>query len=113
MAQCLRAISAVGSAWRLAAVVGGVAEGAVCGGARAVHRFNHGARASACGGGTQKNGLDQDLGRSRERLTTKLHAATPDENCSVALHLTPGQAHDGRQFENPYESVPADNVLEF
>jgi transposase len=26
--------------------------------------------------------------------------------------LTPGQAHDGRQFETLYESLEADNVLE-
>jgi putative transposase len=45
-------------------------------------------------------------------LSTKIHAATIDENCAVALHLTPGQAHDGRQFESLYESLPADNVLE-
>ncbi len=41
-----------------------------------------------------------------------MHAATIDENCSVALHLTEGQAHDGRQFEALYESLEADNVLE-
>ncbi|MEO6870923.1 MAG: IS5 family transposase [Chthoniobacterales bacterium] len=41
-----------------------------------------------------------------------MHAATLDENCAVALHLTPGQAHDGRQFESLYQSLPADNVLE-
>ena len=45
-------------------------------------------------------------------MTTKIHAATNDENCSVALHLTPGQAHDGRQFESLYESLDCDNVLE-
>jgi putative transposase len=45
-------------------------------------------------------------------LSTKIHAATIDENCSVALHLTPGHAHDGRQFESLYESLPEDNVLE-
>jgi putative transposase len=45
-------------------------------------------------------------------LSTKIHAATIDENCSVALHLTEGQAHDGRQFETLYESLDADNVLE-
>jgi transposase len=53
------------------------------------------------------------LGRSRGGLTTKIHAATIDENCSVALHVTEGQAHDGRQFENLFESLPPDNVLEF
>ena len=30
----------------------------------------------------------------------------------MALHLSPGQAHDGRQFEPLYESLPEDNVLE-
>ncbi len=45
-------------------------------------------------------------------MSTKIHAATIDENCSVALHLTEGQAHDGRQFETLYESLDADNVLE-
>jgi transposase len=38
--------------------------------------------------------------------------ATIDEYCSVALHLTPGQAHDGRQFEVLYESLESDNVLQ-
>ena len=52
------------------------------------------------------------MGRSRGGLSTKIHAATIDENCAVALHLTPGQAHDGRQFESLYESLDPDNVLE-
>lgn len=30
----------------------------------------------------------------------------------MALHLTPGHAHDGRQFESLYESLESDNVLE-
>lgn len=30
----------------------------------------------------------------------------------MALHLTAGQAHDGRQFEALFESLPQDNVLE-
>ncbi len=52
------------------------------------------------------------MGRSRGGLSTKIHAATLDENCSVALHLTPGHAHDGRQFEFLYESLERENVLE-
>ena len=52
------------------------------------------------------------MGRSRGGLSTKIHAATIDENCAVALHLTPGQAHDGRQFESLYESLDPENVLE-
>ena len=53
------------------------------------------------------------MGRSRGGWSTKLHAATLDENCAVALHLTAGHAHDGRQFEALYESLAVDNVLEF
>ena len=30
----------------------------------------------------------------------------------MALHLTAGQANDGRQFENLYESLDEENVLE-
>jgi len=52
------------------------------------------------------------LGRSRGGFSTKIHAATIDESCAVALHLTAGQAHDGRQFESLYESLTPDNVLE-
>ena len=61
----------------------------------------------------KKSGPDQALGRSRGGWSTKLHAATLDENCAVALHLTAGQAHEGRQFEALYESLDPDNVLEF
>jgi transposase len=52
------------------------------------------------------------LGRSRGGLSTKIHAATIDESCSAALHLTEGQAHDGRQFEPLYDTLDPDNVLE-
>ena len=30
----------------------------------------------------------------------------------MALHLTPGQAHDGRNFESLYDSLDPDNVIE-
>lgn len=30
----------------------------------------------------------------------------------MALHVTPGQAHDGRNFESLYDTLEADNVLE-
>ena len=52
------------------------------------------------------------MGRSRGGYSTKIHAATINENCAVALHLTPGEAHDGRQFESLYENLDPDNVLE-
>ena len=63
-------------------------------------------------GRSTKNGGDQALGRSRGGLSTKIHAATIDENCSVALQLTAGHAHDSRQFESLYESLDPDNVLQ-
>lgn len=56
-------------------------------------------RAHQHAAGAPKNGGDQALGRSRGGLTTKIHVATIDENCSVALCLTGGQAHDGPLFE--------------
>jgi transposase len=74
--------------------------------------FDDSARASPCRWRTQKNGSEQALGRSRGGLSTKIHAVTVDENCSVALHLTEGQAHDGRQFETLYESLDPENMLE-
>lgn len=52
------------------------------------------------------------MGRSRGGLSTKIHAAVINENSAVSLHLTPGQAHDGRQFESLYESMEPENVLE-
>jgi putative transposase len=58
----------------------------------------------------KKKGGDQALGRSRGGLSTKIHAATIDENCSVALHLTAGHANDGGQFESLYE---ADRIREW
>ena len=52
------------------------------------------------------------MGRSRGGLTTKIHAATLDENRSVVLQLTPGQSSDCAQFDSIYDALPADNVLE-
>ncbi|MEO6787450.1 MAG: IS5 family transposase, partial [Chthoniobacteraceae bacterium] len=63
-------------------------------------------------GAPKKNGPGQALGRSRGGWGTKIHAATTDENCSAALHPTPGEAHDGRQFESLCESLDPDHVLE-
>jgi putative transposase len=51
------------------------------------------------------------LGRSRGGLTTKIHAATLDENHSVVLQLTPGQASDCAQFDALYAALPTENVL--
>ena len=81
--------------------------------ARSAPGFDDRARASARRGCAKKNGGDQALGRSRGGWGTKIHAATLDENCAVALHLTAGQAHDGQQFAALSESLDPDNVLEF
>lgn len=81
-------------------------------GLSSLHRFDDGTGASTRGGCAKKNGPDQALGRSRGGLSTKIHAATIDESCSVALHLTEGQAHDGLQFEYLYDTLDPDNVLE-
>src|SRR6187401_2075756 len=89
----LHAVPALGGARRLAAPVEKSPSRTFGPGAGAVHGFDDGARASPCGRRTQKNGPEQALGRSRGGWTTKIHAATIDENCSVALQLTPGQAH--------------------
>jgi len=80
---------------------------------RVVPGFDDGAGASPRGGRAKKNGPAQALGRSRGGFSTKIHAATIDENRGVALHLTEGQAHDGRQFEALYESLDPENVIEF
>ena len=108
----LHAVSPLGKTRGVAAPVEESADRTLCPGARAVHGFDHHPGASACGGRAKKNGPDQALGRSRGGWGTKIHAATIDENCSAALHLTPGEAHDGRQFESLYESLDPDNVLE-
>jgi putative transposase len=87
--------------------------GTFCPSAGFVSGFDDRACPSARGRGSKKNGIDQALGRSRGGFSTKIHAGTLNENCAVALHLTPGQAHDGRQFEDLYESLDPENVLEF
>lgn len=108
----LHEVPALGSARGLAALVEKFADATFYPSPRFVRGFDDGAGASACRRRAKKNGPDQALGRSRGGLSTKIHAATIDENCAVALHLTPGQAHDGRQFESLYESLDPDNVLE-
>ena len=77
-----------------------------------VFRFNNRACSPACRWSAKKNGPEQALGRSRGGFSTKIHAVTVNENCAVALHLTPGHAHDGRQFESLYESIDPENVID-
>jgi len=112
LARGLHALPAVGSARGLATLVEEFAGRALCRSAGFAAGFDDGARPSARRRSAKKNGGAQALGRSRGGFSTKIHAATIDENCAVALHLTPGQAHDGRQFECLYESLDPDHVLE-
>jgi IS5 family transposase len=39
---------------------------------------------------------DQDMGRSRGRLTSKIHAVVDSNGLPVRLAITPGEAHDDR-----------------
>src|SRR5450432_51048 len=112
LARRLHALPALGSARGLGAPVEKPASRTLRPSPRFAHRFDDGARPSARRRRAKKNGPDQALGRSRGGFSTKIHAATLDENCAVALHLTAGQAHDGRQFECLYDSLDPDNVLE-
>jgi transposase len=112
MARRLHALSPLGSARGVAPALGAAAERTLCPSAPSFDRLHHHPRSPARCWRAKKNGSDQALGRSRGGLSTKIHAATIDENCSVALHLTPGHAHDGRQFEALYESLSPENVLE-
>src|SRR5882724_8982664 len=108
----LHALSTLGRTRCLAAALAATPIRALRPGLPSLHRFDDGTGASTRGGRAKKNGPDQALGRSRGGLSTKIHAATIDESCSAALHLTEGQAHDGRQFEPLYDSLDPDNVLE-
>jgi transposase len=108
----LHAFPALGRARSLAAALEKSASRTFCPSPGTPRGFDHGARPSACRRSAKKKGPDQALGRSRGGFSTKIHAATIDENCGVALHLTAGEAHDGRQFECLYDSLDPDNVLE-
>ena len=105
-------IPSLGGTRGLAALVGKSASRTFRPGTWIVSGFHDRAGASSRRRRAQKNGGDQALGRSRGGFSTKIHAATINENCAVALHLTAGHAHDGRQFECLYESLDPDNVLE-
>ncbi len=108
----LHAFPALGRARSLAAALEKSASRSLCRSARTLRGFDHGASPSARRRSAKKKGPEQALGRSRGGFSTKIHAATINENCGVALHLTAGEAHDGRQFECLYESLDPDNVLE-
>jgi len=47
------------------------------------------------------------MGRSRGRLTTKIHALVEAEGRPIDLILTAGQAHDGKPDAAMLEGAPA------
>jgi transposase len=94
MERGIHALSTLGESRGLATAMGGVSARRDAGAARRVRRQHQHSCASARGWGTQKNGADQALGRSRGGLTTKLHAASTDEHTAVALALTACERHD-------------------
>ena len=112
VAQRLHALSTLGGQRGVGAALARSANRGDGRGKGSVHRLDHGTCAPACGRRAKKNRGDAALGRSRGGLTTKIHAATLDENRSVVLQLTPGQASDCAQFDLIYDALPEDNVLE-
>ena len=51
------------------------------------------------------------MGRSRGRLTTKIHALVDALDRPICLKLTPGQAHDGRSAADMFGTVLAGLTL--
>ncbi len=51
------------------------------------------------------------MGRSRGGLTTKVHALVDADGLPVALKLSEGQAHDGREAADMFETVQAGHIL--
>ena len=76
-------------------------------------RFDHRARASARGRGTQgQRGADaQGLGRSRGGLSTKIHAATEALGLPVRLIGSPGQRNDIALAHDLIDGLAADIAI--
>ena len=51
------------------------------------------------------------MGRSRGGLTTKIHALVDAEGRPIRLHLSEGQANDGKQAGPLLETLPQDSIL--
>jgi len=54
---------------------------------------------------------DQDLGRSRGGLSTKIHMVVRGLGCPVRFTLTPGQKGDAPQADALIEGLPAEVVM--
>ena len=64
----------------------------------------------SCGGRSKKSG-DQQLGRSRRRFGTKIHAACDGLGNPVKFLRTPGQTHDITQAAPLLEGLAAEQVI--
>ncbi len=67
-------------------------------------------RAHVHAAGDRKNG-DQELGRSRDGLGTKIHAVCDGLGNTVPFLLTPDQTNDVTQSESLLEGLAADHVI--
>jgi transposase len=62
-------------------------------------------------GAPGKTAAESALGRSRGGMTTKIHVASVNENHTLVIQITPGQASDCAQFDAIYEDLPKENVI--
>ncbi|MFT3992034.1 MAG: IS5 family transposase [Luteolibacter sp.] len=102
----------MGKARRLGQTLAPPPTGCICRRPDSFHRLHCHPCSSARRRSAKKNGGDQALGRSRGGLTTKIHAACVDEIRSVGLILSPGQNADCRHFDELFDTLDKDNVLE-
>ena len=112
LAQCLCSFSPLGKSWYMVSALAGDSAQIFYRSAGPLHRYNHYTRSSACQWGSKKNASAEALGRSRGGLTTKIHAACIDQYTSVSFYLSEGQRSDFGGFENVYQLIETDNVLE-
>ena len=61
--------------------------------------------------GREKNGQDEAIGRSKGRLSTKIHALVDALGNPLAFLLTPGQAHDLAGADALLPQMAADTLL--
>jgi transposase len=75
----------------------------------------HGANGKSGRAGYRPRGVslttDACMGRSRDGLTTKIHALVDARGLPIALTLTPGQAHDGRSAADMLDTLGGGDVL--
>jgi len=58
-----------------------------------------------------KRGTDEELGRSRGGLTTKIHAVVDANGLPIKLALTPGHQHDSLSAADLLGDIPEDGML--